>query len=145
MSDFFDKLDSTIDKQKRTDSDHRATKQENEYFFSQIYARLVPTLEFYAEKLKERGITVEHSANSRHLSLELKYSDGGHRALLLRTNLDNDRVEFEEYFTNDDGKNCKSTTGASYDQSTWKDELLAPKLEKLIEDFVFYAPRHGGF
>lgn len=145
MSDFFDKLDSTIDKQKRADNDHRAAKQENEDFFSQISARLVPTLEVYAEKLKERGIRVEHSANNRHVSMELKYSDGGHRALLLHTNLDTGRIEFEEHYTNDDGKNCKSITGTSYDQSTWKDELFESKLKKMIEDFVFYAPRHGGF
>ena len=145
MSDFFDKLDNAIGKQKQAENDHKAAKQENEEFFSQISARLSPTLEAYATKLKERGMRVVHSANSRHVWLELKYSDGGHRALSLHTNLDSGRVEFEEFFTNDDGKNYKSTTGASYDPSTWKDEFFASKLEKMIEDFVFYAPRHGGF
>ena len=145
MSDFFDKLDSAIDKQKQAESDHKAAKQQNEEFFSQISARLAPALENYATKLKERGMRVVHSANSRHVWLELKYSDGGHRSLSLNTDLDSGRIFFEEHFTNDDGKNYKSTSGASYDQATWKDEIFASKLEKMIEDFVFYAPRHGGF
>ncbi|MCP3049471.1 hypothetical protein K6X13_20590 [Xanthomonas euvesicatoria pv. allii] len=55
MSDFFDKLDSTIGKQKQAESDHKAAKRESEEFFSQISARLATTLETYAEKLKGRG------------------------------------------------------------------------------------------
>ena len=35
--------------------------------------------------------------------------------------------------------------GSSYDESTWKDDLFKIKIEKLIEDFIFYAPRYGGF
>lgn len=144
MSDFFDKIDNAISKQKQAEIDHKSAQQENEEFFSQISARLAPTLETYATKLKERGMRVVHSANGRHVWLELKYRDGGHRALSLQTNLDSGRIEFEEHFTNDDGKNYKSTTGASYDKSSWNDELFVSRLEKMIEDFIFYAPRHGG-
>ena len=145
MADFFSKLDSAIDKQKEAENDHKEAKQQNAEFFGQISARLAPILEQYAKQLEDRGMRVTHSANERFVWLELKYRDGGHRALSLHTGLNSGRIEFEELFTNDDGKNYKSTTGASYDQSTWKDELFVSKLEKMIEDFVFYAPRHGGF
>lgn len=145
MSDFFSKIDSEIVKQKQAEQSRKAASGRNSEFFREASARLAPILEEYAAKLKERGMNVTHSANDQYVWLELKYADGGHRSIAAHTNTDSGRIEFEEHFTDDDGKNYKSVTGQSYDQSTWADGIFVSKLEGMIENFVIYAPRHGGF
>lgn len=144
MNDFFTNIDNHINEQKKAKDAYQATKEKNEEFFELISLRLMHILEQYVQEIKKREIEVKSSTNTRHISIELKYKDGGHRSLVLNTNLNSGRIEFNQYYTNDDGKNYQSTDGGSYDESTWKDDIFKGKVEKLIQDFIFYAPRHGG-
>jgi len=145
MSDFFSKIDNQIKQQKDAKNSHELQKKNNEEFASQVITRLLPILEEYIEKLKQRNINVNFSSNSRSISLKLSYRNGGYNSLVMNSSFDTGRIEFRNYFTNDDGKNYESTDGSSYDENTWKDEIFKNKIEKLIEDFITYSPRHGGF
>ena len=145
MTDFFSTIDNQIDKQQEAKNSKEAEKKNNEEFATKTINRLLPTLDEYVEQLKQRNINVKPFSNERSISLKLVYRDGGHNNLVMSTNFDTGRLEFRNYFTNDDGKNYESTDGSSYDENTWKDDIFKNQLEKLITDFIFYAPRHGGF
>lgn len=145
MNDFFKNIDKNIEEQKKSKSDYSEMKEKNEDFFELVSLRVMPILEQYVEEMKKRNIKFKYSNNKRHISIELKYKNGGHNSLIFNPNLDSGRIEFNRYFTSDDGKNYHSTDGSSYDESTWSDEFFKTRLEKLIEDFIFYAPRYGGF
>lgn len=145
MSDFFSKIDNQINQQKDTKNSHELKKKNNEEFALQVITRLLPILEEYIEKLKQRNINVKSSSNSRSISLKLSYRNGGYNSLVMNSSFDTGRIEFRNFFTNDDGKNYESTDGSSYDENTWKDDIFKNEIEKLIEDFITYSPRHGGF
>ena len=145
MADFFSTIDDQIDKQKEDKNSNEEKKKNNEEFATQTINRLLPILDEYVEQLKQRNINVSPFSNVRSISLKLLYRDSGHHSLVMSTNLDTGRIEFRNYFTSDDGKNYESTDGSSYDENTWKDDIFKNQLEKLITDFIFYAPRHGGF
>ncbi|HHO3516519.1 TPA: hypothetical protein ACRRF8_003824, partial [Acinetobacter baumannii] len=120
-------------------------KKNNEEFFEHTSLRLIPILEQYVEEIKKRNIQVKSTSNKRYISVELKYKNGGYSSLLLSTNLESGRIEFQKNYTGDNGERFVSVDGSSYDERTWKDDIFKTKIEKLIEDFVFYAPRYGGF
>lgn len=145
MTDFFSTIDNQIDKQQAAKNSKEAEKKNNEEFATKTINRLLPTLDEYVEQLKQRNINVKPFSNERSISLKLVYRDGGHNNLVMSTNFDTGRLEFRNYFTNDDGKNYESTDGNSYDENIWKDDIFKEKIEKLIRDFISYAPRHGGF
>jgi hypothetical protein len=46
--------------------------------------------------------------------------------------------------TNDDGRTYTSTDGSSYRANNWDNDIFIQKLEKHINDYLFYAERHGG-
>ncbi len=144
MSDFFSKIDQQIDQQKDAKKSDELQKKNNEEFASQVITRLLPILEEYIAELKQRNIKVRYSSNSRSISLELLYRNGGYNSLVMNSSFDTGRIEFKNFFTNDDGKKYESTDGSSYDENTWKDDIFKKKIEKLIEDFVNYSSRHGG-
>ena len=120
-------------------------QKNNEEFFEHTSLRLIPILEQYVEEIKKRNIQVKSTSNKRYISVELKYKNGGYSCLLLSTNLESGRIEFQKNYTGDNGERFVSVDGSSYDERTWKDDIFKTKIEKLIEDFVFYAPRYGGF
>ncbi|WP_109858689.1 hypothetical protein [Acinetobacter baumannii] len=145
MDEFFKKIDNSIGAQKKSKSDFNEMKKNNEEFFEHTSLRLIPILEQYVEEIKKRNIQVKSTSNKRYISVELKYKNGGYSSLLLSTNLESGRIEFQKNYTGDNGERFVSVDGSSYDERTWKDDIFKTKIEKLIEDFVFYAPRYGGF
>lgn len=144
MADFFSKIDSIIDEQKKAQQAQQTTDQENRELFEQISARLAPILESYVQELKARSFKVTFSASHSSVWIELKYGNGGRRALSLQIEQETGQFGFYEYFPDKSGKEVKATTGSSYNRATWKDEFFKQRLEKVIEDFITFAPLHGG-
>ena len=124
MTDFFSTIDNQIDKQQEAKNSKEAEKKNNEEFATKTINRLLPTLDEYVEQLKQRNINVKPFSNERSISLKLVYRDGGHNNLVMSTNFDTGRLEFRNYFTNDDGKNYESTDGSSYNENIWKDDIF---------------------
>lgn len=142
--DFFTNVDSKLRKISEAEAASKDKAAENREFLQEVIARLAPVGSSYKAKLKERNIHAEVQSYPAGLSFTLRYKDGGHRGLSIGGSLETNRISITSSFTNDDGRNFTSTNGATYDKSNWKDEVFEEQLQKCIEDFLFYADRHGG-
>lgn len=116
---------------------------ENRAFLEEVVVRLQPVVSSYKAKLKERKIRAEVQSYPAGISFTLRYRDGGHHGLNIGGRLENNRIEITTHFTND-GSDHRGTNGATYDKTNWKDSIFENELQKCINDFLFYADRHGG-
>lgn len=142
--DFFVSVDTKLSKSAEADTASKSAASENREFLEEVVARLAPIVSPYKARLKERNIHVEVQSYPAGISLTLRYKDGGHRGMSIGGRLENNRIEITTSFTNDDGRNYTGTSGATYDKNNWKDSIFEDELQKCINDFLFYADRHGG-
>lgn len=142
--DFFANVDSKLRKISEAEAASNDRSAENREFLELVVARLAPIVSSYKAKLKERNLHAEVQSYPTGISFTIRYKDGGHHGLSIGGSLETNRITMTSSFTNDDGRNYTSTNGATYDKSNWKDELFEEQLQKCIQDFLFYADRHGG-
>lgn len=141
----FKSIDEKIGSQKQEQIKEKETLTQERELLSDIIDSLVPEVETYKNGLLERGIHAEISSSSRHLSFNMKYKDGGkHELLLSETERFDGRYSITTFSTNDDGRTFSSTNGASYSSTTWSNDNFIQALERHINNFLFYANRHGG-
>lgn len=143
--DFFSKVDKKIKAAKETQASVKADASEGLDFLKEVVSRLTPMAASYAAKLQDRGIKVNLKSTAFSITFSLVFNDGGHHALILGSSSPSNRLEITGDYTNDDGRDFTSRDGTSYDSKNWKDDIYEEKLKKCIEDFIFYADRHGGF
>lgn len=142
---FFKSVDEKIGRQKQEQIEEKETLVQERERLSEIIASLVPEVETYKNGLLERDIHAEISSSSRHLSFNMKYKDGGkHDLLLSESERFDGRYSIMKFSTSDDGRTFSSTNGASYNSTTWSNDDFIQALERHINDFLFYANRHGG-
>ena len=142
---FFKAVDEKIGRQKQEQIEEKETLVQEREHLSEIIESLVPEVETYKNGLLERGIHAEISSSPRHLSFNMKYKDGGkHELLLSETERFDGRYSITTFSTNDNGRTFSSTNGASYSSATWSNDHFIQALERHINDFLFYANRHGG-
>jgi hypothetical protein len=144
IDDFFKNVDSNLEAMHRSASAAQSAAEKNMAFARQLIERLTPIARAYEDQLKERRIRVKLSASEDGIFFRLEYKNGHHYALALNTEGKLNRLEIKSHFTNEGGKNYVSTTGATYDENNWNDSVYTEQLEKCIQDFLFYANRHGG-
>lgn len=144
IDDFFINVDSTLASAAQAASAATINSAENRAFVEEVVARLAPMVSSYKEKLQARNIRVEVQCYPTGISFTMRYKDGGHHGLSLRGCQKDYRIQITTNFTNDDGKNYEGTDGLSYDKNSWNDRLFEDKLRKSINDFLYYASRHGG-
>ena len=142
--DFFAGVDAQLSKMAAAEATAKDTAAENREFLQEVVIRLAPIVASYEQQLGARNIKVEVRSYPTSISFTMRYKDGGHFGLNISGSRQNNRIEMSNSFTNDDGRNYTSTSGASYDKSNWNDSLFKDELEKCIKDFLFYADRHGG-
>jgi hypothetical protein len=141
--DFFNKIDKQLDSSKAKKEAAQATQTDRLKFAAQVISQCAPVAEQYQQKLHERGVKVEYSAFPHRLTFKILYKDGGFHGLTFGADRDSSRLTFEGIFT-DEGKSWTSTSGGGYDEKSWKAEIFEQKLQKEIEDALFYADRHHG-
>jgi hypothetical protein len=142
--DFFDKVDKTLSDQGAAVKSANAAKDANVDFAKTALTAMRPVAEEYKRKLVERGIYVELTAGDSGLTFKMRYANGGHNGISVYPDIDTGRLQFRSHYTNDDGRPMVGIDANSYNASNWKDGVFKEKLEKLIKDFLTYAPRHGG-
>jgi hypothetical protein len=143
--DFFAKIDSELNKQKAQKDASDTPAAQNQAFFKSILPRITAIADSYAAKCKERGIFATVSANDRVISFTLRYKSGEQRELVAYPDpTANNRMTFEEHYPSEKGKRYKSLPSEWYDESNWSDDIFSAKIEKTIQDFVYYADRQGG-
>ncbi len=144
MSDFFNKLDQTINEQKQSQQNVKSRLEEIKSFFQVQISELEPRLNDYVEQCNKRGINALCSVNDYSFSFTLKNQNGFFHTITFHQDFNSECFQFTKEFMNDDHKKYTSTDGISYVEDSWTQELAIAKVEKTIEDFVFYAKRHGG-
>lgn len=142
--EFFGSVDAKLGAKKKEHDAREDKRTQNLEFAKQAAADAQPIAERYVEKLRERGITAKVERSELGLSFKLRYADSGIWNLTLSPNVDTGKLEFHGEYTNDDGRRFGSWDAMSYDENTWSAETFTKKLQKHIEDYVFYADRHRG-
>ncbi|MBO2888551.1 hypothetical protein J5H79_22890, partial [Providencia rettgeri] len=146
INDILNKIDSKKEENAEAEIQNKQMQSDNESFLRELVINLAPMVKEYEEKLSEKGIKVKADIGLQSISFELKFNDGGHWNLLLAPTLDSTgRFSFTSSCTNDDGRPYTSTNGSTYGKTNWQDEMFFEKLDKHIEDFIYYSDRHGGF
>jgi len=142
--DFFATVDTKLQKQSQADTAVSKTAMKNREFLEKVIARLGPIVTSYQAKLKERGINAEVNNDEAGMSITLHYKGGSYRKLHIGGEQESYRIEFSTEFTSDDGTIYTATDRLSHDYSNWQDSIFEAKLQKLIDDFLLLANKHGG-
>ena len=140
--DFFTKIDAQLKKDSEANAAAATTAAENRQFLEQVIARLNPTVNAYVSKLKKRGINVEIDQYPAEIRIRLRYKSGDYQGLSIGEDVKSNRIELRTLFREDKKSYISSDT--TYDQSSWEDSIFINGLQKLIEDFVSDANKHGG-
>lgn len=143
-NDFFKKIDQKIESIRNDKTAAENISRSNLDYLAETVLRIKPIAETYASELKQRQIAVDLQTSKYSVTLTMKFKNGGHHSLSFGSSHTDNRMEITGNYTNDDGRPYSSTDGKSYDHTNWSDIIYKDKLEKCIEDFIFYAPRHGG-
>lgn len=141
-NEFFKKIDEEIGKLKEQKIQEEQTSEDQRNLAIKLVESLSPLLERYKKNLEERGIRTEIFTKDDYFSFKMFYSDGGHRGFELRN--DTKKYEMVRLYTNDDGRDKESSSGVT-DLNTYTVEHFEKMLQHDIKDFIFYAPRHGGY
>lgn len=143
MSDeFFDKLDETIGRMREGENQKADADSIRVDDATQLVESVAPIVNDYKAKLEKRGIDVHVVARGDYFHFTMKFKDGGHHGFELRRTANN--YEIVTLFTNDDGRHMEGHTG-QIDLRNFGGASFEKRLQKEIDDFIFYAPRHGGF
>jgi hypothetical protein len=137
---FFAKIDARLHKEAETDAASLKIASKDREFLEQVIARLIPLVASYEAKLKERGIDTKVDSCPTGISVTLRYKDGGHNGLYIGGSPKSYLIELKTSFI-EDGQNYIATK--SYDHSNWQDSIFEARLQRLIEDFLLYADKHG--
>jgi hypothetical protein len=138
--DFFTKVDAQLKKESEVNA--AATAAKNRQFLEQVIARLNPTVNTYVSKLKKRGINVEIDQYPTEIRIKLRYKSGDYQGLSIGEDVKSNRIGLRTLFREDHKSYISSDT--TYDQSNWEDCIFMGSLQRLIEDFVSSANKHGG-
>jgi hypothetical protein len=142
--DFFATVDAKLQKESQADTAVSKTAVKNREFLEKVIARLRPIGTAYQAKLKKRGIDAEVNNDEADMSITLHYKGGGYRKLHIGGERESYRIEFSTEFTSDDDTTYTATDRLSYDYSNWQDSIFEAKLQRLIDDFLLCANKHGG-
>lgn len=139
--DFFAKVDAKLRKETETDAASLKTASKDREFLEQIIARLMPLVASYEAKLKERDIDTEVDSRPASISITLRYKDGNHDDLYIGGIPKSSLIELKTTLIE---KDQWYTSTKSYNSSKWKDDFFEDRLQRLIENFLLYADKHGG-
>lgn len=122
-------------------------EKELETFFEQKIKSITPLLREYDQRIKNRKINCALSIHKLGFSVRMYFKDGCYHELTFDCEKDPKYLffSFKRIFNSEDGNNCFSTDGVSITSRNWSKKLVSEKIEKEIEDFLFYADRHGGY
>lgn len=142
--EFFSSIDAKISRADRSSAGAADIPAANQAFLETVVARLQPVVASYQARLAERNIVAEVKRSPASISFTLRYRDGGHCGLTLDGHLADRRIEITAHYTNDNGRNYVHTGDVTYGSDNWQDSIFEDALQKCIDDFLFYASRHGG-
>jgi hypothetical protein len=144
-SEFFGKLDAKLNVETKKATENRSRELEIREIAKRIVRETTPVLEKYKGMLEERGIRVELQTFPDLITFKLFYARGGHRGFQFREDMKYKRYEFVSQFTNDDGRDMEGFGGGPRTDESFSIEAFENYVQQLIEDFVSWSDRHGGY
>ena len=143
--DFFDEVDSAIDDNKAKQDNQRKKDKALSVFFSDEIKSITPMLKNYESTLNEKGMKCDLKLGEGSFSFTIKHNNGNNHTLSF--SLDNQdefrSYNFYTYFRDEkNGSPMKSTDAKPYNKENWSHEMVEERIQKHIEDFMFYQKRH---
>lgn len=143
--DFFGGLDKKISDLDAKQQARAEQKAADTAFSERAIAEMHPVARDYVEKLRERGITARVSGNERGLTFEMRWADNADHGLSVYPDLETGRLKIIRNSTDHtDDKRFRSTDGRLYGEADWKPSMFESALKSVINDYMFYADKHGG-
>ena len=139
--DFFTKVDAKLRKETATDAASLETVSKGREFVKQVIARLIPVAASYEAKLKERGLDTKVDSSPTGITVTLRYKDGCRSELHVGGIPNSGLIELNTSYIED---NQTYDATKSYNSSKWQDGFFEDRLQRLIENFLLYADKHGG-
>jgi len=139
--DFFTKVDAKLRKETATDAASLETASKGREFVKQVIDRMIPIATSYEAKLKERGIDTKVDSSATGITVTLRYKDGCRDELYVGGLPKSHLIELNTSFIED---NQTYAATKSYNSSNWQDGFFEDRLQRLIENFLLYADKHGG-
>lgn len=136
---FFEKLTARISREQRTaDASQSQLNAARQAAIEQIKA----ILRQYQTNLEHCGLVVQSMGlddDGQFVEMKLIYKDGHHHGLQISDGM------LRSVFTKGDGQNY-SSQGPNADLSrSFSAQAFDLFVQSMIEDFLFYAERHGGY
>ena len=138
---FFAKVDASLRKESATDTAPQESAAKGREFAKQVITRLVPVAISYDAKLKERGIDTKMDSSATGITITLRYKDGCRNELYVGGIPKSHLIELNTSYIEE---NQTYAATKSYNSSKWQDGFFEDRLQRLIENFLLYADKHGG-
>jgi hypothetical protein len=139
--DFFAKVDAGLHKETETDAASRETASKDREFVKQVITKLIPIAASYEAKLKERGIDAKVDSSATGITVTLRYKDGCRSELYVGGLPKSHLIELNTSYIED---NQTYSATKNYNSSRWQDGFFEDRLQRLVENFLLYADKHGG-
>ena len=143
--DFFSSLDNKISELKTGEQEARERELADRAAAEEAIAAMHPVANDYAAKLRERGISAKVSGSNKGITFEMRWADNAEHGLSVYPDLASGRLKLIRNSTSHtDGRRFSSTDGMMYAAGQWAPDRFEAALKGIIEDYMFYAPKHGG-
>ena len=139
--DFFNQVDTRLRKETKADAAALETTAKDREFVKQVVARLAPVAASYEKKLRERGINTKVDKSVTGVTVTLTYKDGCRNELYIGGLPNSGLIELNTSYIED---NQTYAATKSYNSDRWQEGFYEDRLQKLIENFLLYAEKHGG-
>lgn len=143
--DFFNALDKKIGDLNAKQQASAAQKDADSAFSEEAILEMHTVARDYVAKLKDRGITARVSGNERGIRFEMRWADNADHGLAVYPDIDTGRLKIIKNSTDhSDDRRFQSTDGRLYGRADWDSSKFESALQSVINDYLFYADKHGG-
>lgn len=142
--DFFAALDAKLDESSTSEVQHATAREEAEAFAERVIAPAVVFANSVAEQLASRGITAEVIPSTTSVTFTMRFKNQDKHDLFVGLEHDRPGIQATGYYVDEKGKPYSATTGVLYRAANWTDTTYRELLKKHVDDYGFYASRHGG-
>lgn len=139
--DFFNKVDTKLSKENTADAASQETAEKDREFIKRVVAKLKPIAVSYHAKLKERGLNAGLDSSATGITITLRYQDGCRDELYVGGVPNSGLLELNTSYIEN---NQTYASTKSYNSDRWQDDFYEDRLQRLIENFLLYAEKHGG-
>lgn len=141
--DFFSRIDKMLSSQEVDRKTEAAQADAAEKWATSAISKAREIAKHMQAELRNRGISSELSGSGTTITFVMKFRNGDRHSLYAGLDRPRKGIEYVGYYT-EGGKDYSGTTGELYPESQWTESGYEQRLQKHVEDYISFAPRHGG-